>query len=86
MAKKAKLKFEFNDAFTFSKPKVEDISSWKDSLGSSYQGAKKVLRVTVEATHAALVNRNIRWYFLPTLSDVLHCPQGHGIITCKNCG
>jgi hypothetical protein len=56
------LTFNFKDSSVISKPTEEDLSVWKDSLGGTYTGPRKALRVVVEATHAALVNRNARWY------------------------
>lgn len=65
----ANLTFKFTDAQMISKPEKTDISVWKDSLGSSYSGSRKALRVTFEATHAAFINRNIRWYSPSKMND-----------------
>ena len=64
-----KLTFTFTDAQLISKPEKTDISVWKDTLGNAYTGAKQALRVTIKATHAALVNRNIRWYSPTKMND-----------------
>ena len=65
----AKLNFNFKDAYVISKPNEVDLSIWKDSLIPSYSGNKKALRVVVEATHSALVNRNMRWYSPSKMRD-----------------
>jgi len=61
--------FNFKDSYTITRPTEEDLVVWKDSLGSSYIGPKKALRILVEATHAALVNRNARWYSPAKMRD-----------------
>jgi hypothetical protein len=63
------LKFEFKDAIKISKPTSEDLSVWKDSLGETYTGTRKALRVVLEATHSALINRNVRWYVPSRMKD-----------------
>ena len=63
------LQFEFRDMYSISKPTKEDIEVWNDSLGTDYIGERKGLRVVIEATHSALINRNLRWYVPSRMAD-----------------
>jgi hypothetical protein len=63
------LTFKYKDSYVISKPSEEDMTVWKDSLGSSYTGIKKALRIVVEATHSALINKNMRWYSPSKMRD-----------------
>lgn len=63
-----KLKFKFTDAHMIQ-AEPTDISAWKDSFGNTFNDNRNALRVTIEATHAALINRNIRWYIPSKMND-----------------
>jgi hypothetical protein len=63
-----KLNFQFQDTYSFSVSKEDIGQNWKDSFMST-SGTKRVLRATIEATHAAFINRNRRWYSPSKMKD-----------------
>lgn len=65
----SKITCKFTDAQLISVPSKKDIKTWQDSFGNTYDAGKKVLRVTMEATHAAMVNLNNRWYSPSKMMD-----------------
>ena len=66
----------FRDYFQLVKPSDKDISKWKESMSDSVQDnlsteahMRQGLEVTLEATHAALFNDNLRFYLPSRMQD-----------------
>lgn len=61
----------FRDYFTINKPAEEDVVKWEESakeFSDEEVKTKRGLRVTLEASHAGLINKNNRLY-LPSRMD-----------------
>jgi hypothetical protein len=63
----------FRDCFVINRPNDEEVAKWKESAEefSDAEGApaKKGLRVTLEASHAGLINKNNRLYIPVRMKD-----------------
>lgn len=58
----------FRDHYKITKPSEQDITRWNDYMGSYYEPTKG-LRVKMEATHAGLINENLRFYIPSRMAD-----------------
>lgn len=62
------LNFDFTDYYRLTKPTEEQIKEWKDFMGSSLPSSRG-LRIRMEATHAAYLNRNNRIYIPSRMAE-----------------
>ena len=62
---------EFTDYYRLTKPNEQQISEWKDYMGSGFNpgAAQRGLRVVMEATHAGIINDNDRFYIPSRMAE-----------------
>jgi hypothetical protein len=61
------LNFNFTDYFRLTQPSDQQVEEWKDYLGG--MTASQGLRIIMEATHAAYLNRNDRVYIPSRMAE-----------------
>ena len=63
------LKFDFTDYCRITKPTDKQVNEWKDYMGGMTSTGRTGLRISMEATHAGLLNRNNRLYIPSRMAD-----------------